>query len=58
MDLSGLDLNNPEVIQDLAETFGVENVNLQKRSNDSEYDGAIVGVDKAIKMDDLQGTKI
>ncbi|WNG20943.1 hypothetical protein [Cystobacter fuscus] len=57
LDISGLDLNNPEVIQDLAETFGVEHVNLQKRSNDSEFDGALVGVDKAIKMGDLQGMR-
>ncbi|ATB41575.1 hypothetical protein CYFUS_007041 [Cystobacter fuscus] len=57
VDLFSLDLNDPEVIQDLAETFGVENVNLYKRSDDSEFDGALVGVDKAIKMDDLQGKK-
>jgi hypothetical protein len=57
VDLANADLNDPKTIEDLSKIFGVEQVQLQKRVSDSEFDGALVGADKTIKMEDLGGTK-
>ncbi|WNG24929.1 hypothetical protein F0U62_13595 [Cystobacter fuscus] len=55
IDITKLDLNNRQVVADLAKKLGIEQVNLNKRTNDVEFDGALVGVDKAIKQKDLGG---
>ncbi|MDC0712823.1 hypothetical protein POL68_30460 [Stigmatella sp. ncwal1] len=57
VDLGNADLSDPKTVEDLSKTFGVEEVKLAKRVSDSEFDGALVGVDKTIKLDDLGGKK-
>ncbi|ADO68816.1 hypothetical protein [Stigmatella aurantiaca] len=57
VDLGQADLSNPSTVDDLSKTFGVEGVKLAKRVSDSEFDGALVGVDKTIKLEDLGGKK-
>jgi hypothetical protein len=56
-DISQLDLDNPQVVEELAKKLGIDSVNLHKRTNDVEFDGALVGSDKAIKQEDLAGKK-
>jgi hypothetical protein len=57
VDLAQADLNDSKTVEDLSKIFGVEGTQLQKRVSDSEFDGALVGVDKTIKMGDRGGVK-
>jgi hypothetical protein len=57
IDIRKLNLDDPKVVEELTKQLGIDPVNLHKRTNDVEFDGALVGVDKTIKQEDLVGKK-